>query len=79
MTEILRVAVRKFEPFERALQEQFAVFRTGSGVDAGIEIVSLDLNPLTETLSPRVGSGTDRGISRSSPTDRLPRRLPTGR
>ena len=29
------------------MQEQFAAFRAVTGVDAGIEIVSLDLNPLT--------------------------------
>ena len=50
MTQTLRVAVRKFEPFERALEDQFAGFRAETGTDAAIEIVSLDLNPLTQTL-----------------------------
>lgn len=47
----LRIAVRKFEPFERAIEKQVAAFaETTAGNDLSLEYESLDLNPLRETL-----------------------------
>ena len=50
MTETLRIAVRRFEPFERAIVRQFEDFVRISGWDARIEAVAMDLNPLHATL-----------------------------
>ena len=49
-TSKLRIAVRKFDPFEAALAKQFADFRRVSGVDAELEIDALDLNPLHQGM-----------------------------
>ena len=46
----LRVAVRKFEPFERAIETQFAAFAEATGAALSLEYEALDLNPLRETL-----------------------------
>ena len=54
----LRIAVRKFGPFESAIEKQFRDFVETSGVDATLEAIALDLNPLHETL---IGS---RGLAR---------------
>ncbi len=51
----IRIAVRKFEPFESAITRQFADFTRASGVDAALEIESLDLNPLHDSLFTRQG------------------------
>lgn len=48
MSATLRIAVRAFEPFDRAIRQQFDDFVKTSGVDATIEPVALDLNPLHE-------------------------------
>jgi multiple sugar transport system substrate-binding protein len=50
----LRVAVRRFEPFERAIAAQFDDFVRTEGVSARLEAVPMDLSPLHETL---IGSG----------------------
>src|SRR5689334_23212455 len=50
MTEKLRVAVRKFGPFESAIQKQYASFQAASGCPLELEIASLDLGPLYETM-----------------------------
>jgi len=44
----LRIAVRRFAPFESAIVKQFADFRATTGIDAAIEPVAMDLNPLHE-------------------------------
>lgn len=49
----LRVAVRRFGPFESGIVKQFADFARVSGTDARIEIAAFDLNPLHETLFQR--------------------------
>lgn len=49
-TSTLRIAVRKFDPFETALAKQFADFKRTSGADAEIEIDALDLNPLHQGM-----------------------------
>lgn len=46
----LRVAIRKFGPFESAIQKQYADFQATSGCPLQLEGVALDLNPLYETL-----------------------------
>lgn len=46
----LRIAVRRFDPFERAIARQFASFVEASGVDARIETVAMELNPLHEAI-----------------------------
>ncbi len=50
MTATLRIAVRKFGPFESAIAKQFADFVRETGADAALEFESLDLNPLHERL-----------------------------
>lgn len=57
MTQKLRVAVRKFGPFESAIAKQFADFVAASGADAALEAVAMDLNPLHQTV---IG---DRGLA----------------
>lgn len=51
----LRVAVRKFDPFERAIARQFADFTRASGSCATLEIEALELNPLHERLFGQAG------------------------
>ena len=47
---VLRVAVRRFGPFESAIRKQFEAFRAATGVDAGIEPVAMDLEDLSHTM-----------------------------
>jgi multiple sugar transport system substrate-binding protein len=51
----IRVAVRKFGPFESAIARQFADFTRSTGTGARLEIEALDLNPLHESLFARRG------------------------
>ena len=44
----LRIAVRRFEPFERSLREQFEDFCRVTGVEARLELEVMDLNPLEQ-------------------------------
>jgi multiple sugar transport system substrate-binding protein len=55
MTDTLRIAIRKFEPFERAIRQQYASFQAATGCPLALECESLDLNPLVETLFTRQG------------------------
>ena len=55
MSKTLRIAVRKFLPFESAIARQFAAFTRATGTDARLEIEALDLNPLHESLFARRG------------------------
>jgi multiple sugar transport system substrate-binding protein len=59
MTETLRIAVRKFGPFESAIAKQFADFVRVTGADAMLEFEALDLNPLHDRLFAQheLGSG----------------------
>ncbi len=50
MSDTLRIAIRKFGPFETAIQKQYADFQQASGCPLKLEIESLDLGPLYETL-----------------------------
>ena len=50
MTATIRIAVRKFDPFERAIARQFADFQRCSGTDAQLRIEALELNPLHRSL-----------------------------
>ena len=60
----LRVAVRRFDAFEQAIAEQFEDFARATSVDAEIEIVAMDLNPLHETLIGRRGlAGPDWDVA----------------
>lgn len=47
---VLRIAIRKFGPFESAIQKQYAAFQAATGCPMQLEFESLDLNPLYETL-----------------------------
>jgi multiple sugar transport system substrate-binding protein len=51
----IRIAVRKFGPFESAIARQFADFTRSTGTEARLEIEALDLNPLHESLFARRG------------------------
>src|SRR4051794_14185563 len=55
MTEKLRIAIRRFEPFERAIAKQFADCQRVSGCPLELDAEALDLNPLVETLFTRKG------------------------
>lgn len=46
----LRIAVRRFDPFARAIAAQFADFVAASGTHATLDAVEMDLNPLHQTL-----------------------------
>jgi multiple sugar transport system substrate-binding protein len=50
-----RVAIRRFEPFERAIQRQWAAFQAETGCPLTLEYESLDLHPLVDTLFTRDG------------------------
>lgn len=50
MTAVLRVAVRRFDPFERAIRRQFDDFVRTTGADARLETEALDLTPLHDRL-----------------------------
>lgn len=50
MSDRLRVAVRKFGPFESAIAKQYADFQAATGCPLALDAVALDLNPLVETL-----------------------------
>jgi multiple sugar transport system substrate-binding protein len=50
MTTTIRIAVRRFGPFESAIAKQFDDFARTSVVDARVEIEAMDLNPLHESL-----------------------------
>jgi multiple sugar transport system substrate-binding protein len=51
----LKVAVRKFGPFEAALRRQFADFRRATGIRCDFHQEQLDLEPLYETMFGREG------------------------
>lgn len=55
---VMRVAVRRFGPFESALAKQFADFVATSGVDATLEAVPMDLNALHESVIGNRGLAT---------------------
>ncbi|MCC6943901.1 MAG: extracellular solute-binding protein [Thermomicrobiales bacterium] len=55
MPEALRLAIRKFEGFERAIQRQWADFAETTGCSFELEFESLDLNPLVDALFTRQG------------------------
>jgi multiple sugar transport system substrate-binding protein len=46
VTTTLRIAVRRFGPFESAIQKQFDSFVAATGADARLETEIFDLNPL---------------------------------
>jgi multiple sugar transport system substrate-binding protein len=51
----MRIAVRKFDPFERAIRRQWADFTHTAGVDASLEVEPLELNALHGRLIERGG------------------------
>jgi len=53
--DVLRIAIRKFGPFETAIQKQYASFQAATGCPLRLEFEALDLNPLYETLFTRAG------------------------
>lgn len=54
----LRVAVRRFGPFESAIAKQFADFASVRGIDADLEAVAMDLNALHDAAIGRRGLAT---------------------
>ena len=58
MTDRLRIAVRKFDPFESAIVKQFDDFRATSGLEAEIETAAMDLNPLHDAIIGKRGLAT---------------------
>ncbi|HVI98390.1 MAG TPA: sugar ABC transporter substrate-binding protein [Sphingomonas sp.] len=57
MTATLRIAVRKFDPFESAIAKQFADFLATTGRDAALDAQAMDLNPLHEAIIGARGLG----------------------
>lgn len=57
MTTTLRIAVRKFDPFESAIARQFADFVATTGRDAVLDAQAMDLNPLHEAIIGSRGLG----------------------
>jgi multiple sugar transport system substrate-binding protein len=55
MSNTLRIAIRAFEPFERAIRKQYADFQAATGCQLALEFESLDLNPLVDALFTRQG------------------------
>jgi multiple sugar transport system substrate-binding protein len=55
--EKFRIAIRKFDPFESAIQKQWEIFSASSGLNLTLEAVALDLHPLYESLF------AERGLS----------------
>jgi multiple sugar transport system substrate-binding protein len=55
----LRVAVRKFDPFQSTLQKLWDAYRTETGCDLTLEAVPLDLHPLRQ--STLTGGGLKSG------------------
>ena len=51
----IRVAVRKFDPFENAIRRQFADFQKSSGRDVRLQVEAFELNPMYESLFERRG------------------------
>lgn len=58
MSRPLRIATRRFPPFERAIRLQFEDFCRVHGLDAVVEVVPMDLNPLHDALVQRRGLAT---------------------
>ncbi|WP_168565487.1 extracellular solute-binding protein [Crateriforma spongiae] len=57
--DVLRIAVRRFEPFERSIAQMWSAFCASTGCTMRIEAVPLDLHPLYEaTLG---GGGLSNG------------------
>lgn len=54
----LRIAVRRFDPFQSAIAKQFASFKAATGADATLEAVPLDLNPLHDAIIGERGLAT---------------------
>jgi multiple sugar transport system substrate-binding protein len=50
MARAIRIAVRKFSPFENAIAKQFEDFVRVAKVDVRLEVEAFDLNPLHEAL-----------------------------
>lgn len=48
--DVFRIAIRRFGPFETAIQKQWADFQRTTGCPLRLESASLDLNPLVDTL-----------------------------
>ncbi|HEX5499936.1 MAG TPA: extracellular solute-binding protein, partial [Thermomicrobiales bacterium] len=59
MTDALRIAIRKFDPFAAAIERQWADFQATTGCRLRLEAESLDLNPLVDTLF--TGGGLNDG------------------
>lgn len=50
MTDTLRVAIRRFDPFAAAIRRQYESFQAATGCPLRLETESLDLVPLRQTL-----------------------------
>jgi len=54
-SDVFRIAVRKFGPFEAAVQKQWASFCAATGCGLRLEAEALDLHPLHDALFARAG------------------------
>ena len=48
--QTFRIAVRKYEPFETAIRQQWEAFESNSRTGLALDLVALDLHPLEEAL-----------------------------
>jgi multiple sugar transport system substrate-binding protein len=48
--DLFRIAVRRFAPFESAIQKQWEAFTSANTVDLQLDAASFDLHPLSSTL-----------------------------
>jgi multiple sugar transport system substrate-binding protein len=55
MPDTFRIAVRRFDGFDAAIQQQWDAFAEASGTSLRLEFDSLDLNPLVDALFTRGG------------------------
>lgn len=58
--EKFRIAVRKFGPFESAIQKQWQTFEAAERTGLSLEAEAFDLHPLQETLFAEQGLAEGR-------------------
>ena len=55
MPDKLRIAIRKFEPFEKAMKQAWDAYCESSGCDLAVELIAMDLHDLYEATITKEG------------------------